>query len=544
MKQRRTVPDPRIPLHNVRDGVNSPPFQGGDTGVVCTCSRDASRDTSQAYCTLGRNVLSSLRLLALYCLLFCLTAPLPARAQELGQQRISRAEQLRAYEARRDSLIDYYASSVPPNDLTRGGYFEIAAKLHHGKDMAWVLARLDTLMKNPHGDMFWMYPITTVIFEGRNRLPDDYRKRLRDLWRTYMPYRGDTENHWLLYYSTLYLMSELYPGEPGDTWFTGKSSEENLSEARDYLLSWIDLTVTKGQGEYDSPHYINVYVAPLALLYAYAQDPAMKQRAAMMLEYVLADMAAESLHGIYAGAHSRIYEPEALEPFRTPAMRFSWLLFGNAPFQPSGEAYILAASGYEPSLILYHMATDRSAPYVERELKRTRHRIRNSPVRNAPVYKYTYVRDEYALGSTQGGLLQPIQQQTWTLYWSVKDPRGARNTFFTVQPYSSPLEGTMYFSEPWEMVTELIVRSKKEYDSPWKWTGGSPYEQVFQSGSALVVLYDIPPGTRFPHISAFFSRGLSSTEEDPSGWIFARGGDALIAYYPLAPYQWRDEEGG
>ena len=104
--------------------------------------------------------------------------------------------------------------------------------------------------------------------------------------------------------------------------------------------------------------------------------------------------------------------------------------------------------------------------------------------------------------------------------------------------------GTMYFAEPWDMVTELIVRSKKEYDSPTKWTGGSPYEQVFQHGDALVALYDIPEGARFPHVSGFFSKDLARREEDASGWIFAQGGEAFIAYYPLAPYAWRQEDSG
>ncbi len=41
-----------------------------------------------------------------------------------------------------------------------------------------------------------------------------------------MPYRGDTENHWLLYYTSLYLMSQMWPDQPGELWYTGKSSAE------------------------------------------------------------------------------------------------------------------------------------------------------------------------------------------------------------------------------------------------------------------------------------------------------------------------------
>ncbi len=477
-------------------------------------------------------------------LLIVLVVP-GVQAQSAAPRSIAQADYVEAYQARRDSLIGFYAYRFEAAEDRRGGYFDLAARLRLGIDQDGVLALLDSLLSRPpRGDMFWMFPFVTAWFAGRDQLPDRYQRRLRDLWRTYMPYRGDTENHWALYYSTLYLMAQEFPDDPGDRWFTGKSAKENLAEAEEYLIHWIDLTTTMGQGEYDSPHYLKVFIAPMALLYGYAKDPAMQRRAEMMLDYLIADFAVESLNGLYGGAHSRLYEREVVEPWNTPASRFAWFLFGNAPYAPSAESYILAQSGYVPPRILYQIATDRRRPYIHREYKRTRHRIRNSDVKNAPVYKYTSMRAAYVLGSSQGGLLQPIQQQTWDLTWAVDDPRGIHNTLFTLHPYSSPHEGAMYFAEPWDMVTELIVRSKTQYDTPTKWTGGSPYEQVFQHGDALVALYDIAEGTRFPHVSGFFSKDLTRREEDASGWIFAHGGDALIAYYPLAPYQWRQEEAG
>jgi hypothetical protein len=465
-----------------------------------------------------------------------LAAP-PARGQTVDPPMPSPGELERALQVRRDSLIDFFAGQVPPSDLTRGGYFEVAANLYRRQNLEWCVARLDSMMAAPRGDMFWMYPFVTVMYAGEDVLPDATQRKMRDLWRTYQPYRGDTENHWALYYSSLYLAAQMYPDEPGSAWFNGKSSRENLDEADEYLRSWMDLTTTVGQGEYDSPHYVRVFLAPMALLHAYAEDPAMRQRASMMLDYLVADLAAESLNGLAGGAHSRIYEREAIRPWRASgAPQMSWLLFGNTAFAPMGESLMMALSGYAPAPILHAIATDRRTPYVHRELKRTRHRMRYSDVRNAPVYKYTFMRPEYVLGSTQGGLLQPIQQQTWSLIWNVDDPREARNTLMSLHPYSSPMEMAMYFAEFPEFVTTLVIRSKAEYDSPDKLTGGSPYEQVVQDEDALIALYDIEPGTRFEHVNAFFSADLVGMEEDASGWIFARGGDAYIAYRPLAPY--------
>jgi len=390
-------------------------------------------------------------------------------------------------------------------------------------------------------------------------LPEAYRQRMRAQWRTYTPYRGDTENHWVMYYASLYLITQLYPDESAEHWFNGRSSRENFEEAHAYLLHWIDLTTTRGQGEFDSPHYLCFFLAPLAMLYAFAEDPAMRRRAGMMLDYLIADFGVDTLNGLYAGAFSRIYPEPTLERWKNGSTTFAWLLFGTAPFQPHGVnvllpragyrphgvAAILAMSGYRPPEVVYRMATDRSRPYVQKALKRTRHRIRYSDVRNAPVYKYLYMSRDYAVGSIQGGLLQPIQQHTWEVLWAIDDPLEGFNVLFTVHPYSSGVELGMYFPEEPKLLTDAVVQAEKgTYDSPDKWTGASPYEQVVQHEDALVVLYDISPGTRFPHVSGFFSRTLAVREEDASGWIFARGGRAMIAFYPLAPYTWRDEPGG
>ncbi len=471
------------------------------------------------------------------CLLALLSSPPQvARAQELGEQRILLSEWVADYAARRDSIINFYAHRE------RGGYYEVAARLYRGQDIPWARASLDTLMQNPSGDMFWMVPFVLVTYLGREHLPEAYQQRMRELWRTYTPYRGDTENHWAMYYASLYLITQMYPNDQAETWFNGRSAQENFEEAREYLIDWIDLTTTKGQGEFDSPRYLNFYIAPVALLYAFAEDPAMKQRARMMLDYLIADFAVESLNGLYVGAFSRIYPPETLNRWNGRSRSLAWLVFGNTPFFAYSTTAVLAMSGYRPPVILYHLATDRSQPYVHKELKRTRHRIRYSDVRNVPVYKYTYMSKDYAVGSIQGGLLQPIQQHTWEVFWVSDHPREGYNVLFTLHPYSSPYELAMYFPGEPELLTKVVVQSKTTYDSPDKWTGGSPYEEIFQHEDALIVLYDIPPGTRFPHISGFFPKTLAVREEDPSGWIFMRGGEALIAYYPLAPYEWQEEE--
>ncbi|HVW85872.1 MAG TPA: hypothetical protein VHB50_14380, partial [Bryobacteraceae bacterium] len=466
-----------------------------------------------------------------FLLLVCLSAP---------------AQTAPPFAQRKLRMIDAYAHYAGPGDQ---GYGEIAARLWKHENAAWCSQKLEQLLgAGPTGDMFWMFPVTAIAYLDQGQLTASARQALHHAWKSYMPYRGDTENHFLLYYTSLYLMSQLWPDQGGDMWYTGKSSAANMEEARQWIESWVHLTTTRGQGEYDSPHYMGVYLLPMSYLAAWAKDPAMKKRATMMLDYLIADYAPENLDGLYVGAHARVYEDQLVEKWKGVSSDFGWLWFGVGrplPFPDNYVLYYSVASAYEPPDILQRIATDRSHPYTHYERKRTRNRWRFNDELNGPVYKTTYVRREYAVSSDQGGILQPIQEHSWDVTWSVPDARGVQNTFFTLHPYSSIHELQTYFVFAPDSGTEGVVRSKKTYDSPDKLLGGSPYEKIVQDRDTLIALYNIPPGTRFPHINGFFSKDLGEVREDKSGWILMKGGEsAWIACRPLQPYVWEPIAGG
>jgi len=457
------------------------------------------------------------------------------------------AERLAALEQRRERVIDEAIARIDPQDPSKGSLFDIAATVSRGENLDWARQRIRALNDPPSGAMFWMHPMVLAMYAGRDSWNEDDWAYFRELWRTYFPYRGDTENHWLMYYASLYLVCEMFPEAGGEAWYNGKSSVENMEEARDYLRDWVRVTTSYGQGEFDSPNYIEEYVRPLSLLAGWAQDPEVRQIGRMMLDYILFDFAVEDLNGLYGGAHSRIYPRYTLEPALTPAASHAWLLFGQGEYQSTAGCLMLALSGYTPPAILDRIARDRETPYVQRELKRTRWRLRHMGPETfeidgrvtAPVYKYSYVHPDFVLGCCQGGTLQPIQQQTWSLIWREDRPRGISNTMFAVQPHASPEEGTRFFVTDWDTVTDLIARSKVDYTAPDKLEGGSPYEQIFQHEGTLIALYDIPEDSRFPHIHTFFSEDLTARTEAPSGWIFAQGGPIYLAYRPFAPGEWR-----
>src|SRR5438045_3259353 len=93
------------------------------------------------------------------------------------------------FQQRRQSMIESLANAKGP-----ASYSNIAAKLYLKQDAELSSRRLiELLAQGPQGDMFWMYPVTAIAYLDRGQLSDAARKALRSAWKTYAPYRGDTE---------------------------------------------------------------------------------------------------------------------------------------------------------------------------------------------------------------------------------------------------------------------------------------------------------------------------------------------------------------
>jgi hypothetical protein len=421
------------------------------------------------------------------------------------------------------------------------------------------MALLDSLARDEStAGMFYAYGLISAYLHTRDLLPDSLHRAIRQAYRQRTMDRGDTENHWLMYYTGLYLAAQTWPGEDGGQWFNGKSSAENLREAEAWIGSWMRLTAARGQGEFDSPTYFQTFAAPMLSLHDFARDPVLRRKAGMMLDYLFADFAAEHLRGNYGGAHSRDYPQDILNPLGALSTKWAWLYFGEPDFEPwsdprgesrhpSWEAVFGAVSAYRIPDIVLSMATDRSAPYVHTETKRIRNPMRFGerlapPVGGVrPIYKYTYMTGDYVLGSLNGGVAQPIQQHTWDVTFVSGKPH---NTLFTLHPYYAGKELATFFPEEQKLLSEEVNKRHQSYISPDKWNGSSPYEQVFQHRNALIALYRIDPDAKHPHIDGFFPKNLEERAADSSGWIFCKAGRTYIAFFPLKPYEWKEEEAG
>ena len=446
------------------------------------------------------------------------------------------------YNERVQEVIQWRAHLVERGDSEKMDLASVSANLRLGRKLDACSDRVIEMMETPGSGPFWMLPTVCVAFTGRDLLSEEAKNAIRDAWRSTYQLRGDTENHFAMYYSMLYLMSEMYPNESGDQWYTGKSSEENLTESRAYLIDWMDIMTTIGQGEFNPTHYIGEYAIPMLYLVAWAKDPEMRIRGKMVLDWLYAELAANTLNGVLRGPNARTDDSSVVERWNSLSSFFSWLNFGNCPPTRGfswGNYYAIVADNYDVPEVIYRIATDRDMPFEQRDLKRSRHQWRYSDVGKAPIYKTSYRTSEYAVGSYQGGMADPIQTHVWDVTWKTPDPRGVHPTIFSVHPYSASEGMQAYFNVgPDTMVKAVAAEGKPSYDVADKLVGCSPYEQVFQDVDTVIALYDIPKGTRFEQVNGFFSKDLSNLTEDASGWIFAQGGDCYLAYLPLAKYEW------
>ncbi|RKY85514.1 hypothetical protein DRQ09_07185, partial [candidate division KSB1 bacterium] len=436
---------------------------------------------------------------------------------------------------RRKKLI-----SVMADERKALNVYIATAKFATDKDKKRGLEYIDSLITSPKGDMFFTYPLIGFYLHSRGFLPERMKQKIKNTFINYTAYRGDTENHWVMYYTALYLASQTWPDIDGDSWYTGKSSNKNLKEAEEWLNHWIKLTTTIGQGEFDSPHYGSCFLGPMFLLYDFAKDHNMRKKAGMMIDLLLADYAVEYLKGIFTGGHSRIIRSQVYNHFNNPMHSLGYLYFGDTEFPSRRDMVIFSClSSYRLPYIIYRIATDRKNPFINRETKRVRNIIRIGKERNPPVYKYDYITKNYCLGSLQGGILQPIQQHTWDLSYVSEHPNG---TIFSLHPYYSSVELAMFFPEEIKIMVDEVSKSKTIYTDENKWVSSSPFEQTFQHKNTIIVLYNIKDGEWPRHIDSFFPKSLDQIEREQNGWIFCRDGKIFVAYYPIKPYRWIEEK--
>ncbi len=141
-----------------------------------------------------------------------------------------------------------------------------------------------------------------------------------------------SENHQLLFATCDYLAGALHP----TTVFTNdrRTGEAHRVSAEARLRHWLDLRFRYGFSEWLSPVYYEEDVAALSVLIDHAPSPDIVNRATMVLDLLLLDVALHRFQGRFVASAGRLYGAQKKHPETAEMQLVADLAYGTAPVTP------------------------------------------------------------------------------------------------------------------------------------------------------------------------------------------------------------------
>jgi hypothetical protein len=176
-----------------------------------------------------------------------------------------------------------------------------------------------------------------------------------------------SENHQILYAAGAYLVGQLFPGET----FTnaGHSGRQKMALARPRILRWLDLRFRTGFSEWLSNVYYDEDLIALLSLVDWSEDAEIQQRATMVTDLMLFDIALNSFEGLLGSTHGRSYERQKKWAAQESTAGTARLLFGIGQFPTSlnlSAPCFALSPRYRLPQALYAVAND-AATYTNRQ---------------------------------------------------------------------------------------------------------------------------------------------------------------------------------
>ena len=394
--------------------------------------------------------------------------------------------------------------------------------------------------KERTGGPFQILPAMLLICRWESRLPGDVIERVHRFMTRSMLERGNTENHWLMFYAGNLLAAERWSDEP--TLWNGRSPASMEAEATRWISGMIDRTAVNGHHEYDSTGYHIEHMTPLIGVYEHTRNDALREKVEKVLTLLVADMALEYFYGSWAGGHSREGYRENTWTRVGPIRPLQYLYFGGEPFNPDYHlqqhfATPAIVAAYRPPAMFAEIAWDRGHPHVVRKTKapRTIYRHTDDPTR--PVRKYTYMTRSFAIGTSQIGLTGtgagPIDLVSWDLHW-----KGANHQAKVTcnHPFTNPSRFSAFLPGLPKNAGRAVGADKPYLQRPDRLFGASPFERMMQHESTVLIGYRIPEDDACPFANLFLPKSVAWMERN--GWLFGNLEDFYLAVRPIGAYDW------
>jgi hypothetical protein len=178
-----------------------------------------------------------------------------------------------------------------------------------------------------------------------------------------------SENHQIIFHTLEYLAGQSFP----DCYFstTRMWGSQHRNRARERILRWLERKARFGFAEWHSNVYYQKDVTPLLTLVEYAEDPEIAEKAAMLLDRVLLDIALHSFRGAFGVTHGRTYKKDKMTALHEDTFGLAKLLFDQAEYPyPSptdpGATLLARAKKYRLPQAILDVAQS-PGPFADRE---------------------------------------------------------------------------------------------------------------------------------------------------------------------------------
>lgn len=408
-----------------------------------------------------------------------------------------------------------------------------------------------------------------------------------------------SENHYILFSSGAYLAAQLYP----DAVFTntGKTGRERMPVFRDRILRWLHLRYQTGFSEWLSNVYYQEDLTALMNLVDFCQDEEVRQRAKMVTDLLVADMALNSFRGSFCGTHGRSYEHEKKwSRSEGTAAPFKMLFGTNRYFPGDMAATCLALSTqYRLPRVLYDIANDTGRPEMVNEqragirlLDAEKYGLKYDRLEDGMLF---FALEAYAHPKTIGLTLQMLDAYHWwenDFFKSFTRQRGLMETAHDMGLLPAMVwlvrhdvqrnqreEANIYTYRTPDYLLSTAQDYKRGYggdqqhiwqatlgpgaacftthpvsgrqDAPNYWVGSGTLPRVAQVKNVAIAVYRIDGGGGGPYVKtrplmfthAWLPKDQFDEVVEGDGWYFARRGDGYLALWSRRPGHWQTEEG-
>jgi hypothetical protein len=506
------------------------------------------------------------------------------------------------YAQRRQAFIELSAERSPSRTYPELSRLELGLPVAEEairRDLVFIQERRDTADFKLHGVLRLLYQ-----FGDSPLLSDAIKQEAREtvLGFKYWPDEPGidsmctwSENHYILFSSGGYLTGQLYPEATfGNSGMTGA---EQMARNRPRILKWIELRYKTGFSEWLSNVYYDEDAVGLLNLIDFCEDPEIVQRATLVMDLLLADMALNSFRGVMGSTHGRTYEDEKKHAYSENTSSLQKLAFGTGIYSPgsmSGTCLALSRR-YQVPPVFEAMTRDAAGrSFVHRQRMGIRiaqadrwglrcdnyedvmHLLTLEAYLHPQVIR-TFVDMLEDYNWWENEFFEPIAENkdmVMTLKRLNVGPMAAgiyekdftRNTreevniytyrtpeymLSTAQDYRAGYGGDQQHVWQATLAPEAVCftthPSESEVRTPDYWTGSGILPRAAQIENVNFCVYDlkpfpalyVPEVLNFTH--AWLPREAFDEVVEAEDWIFARKGEGYLALRSQHPYRWQTE---